>query len=145
MSSIFLIENDDAVREVIRIALMAAGYSVLEATNGRQGINSFRRNPTDLVITDIYMPDRDGLEVIEALRRTHPTVKILAISGASGSMNYLRRAEALGADRILTKPFSMSTMLRIVSELLGNSDDPAIPETSDSSDPSRLDGSFNAD
>lgn len=133
MPSIFLIENDDAVREVIRVALMAAGYSIQEATNGRQGINSFRKAPTDLVITDIYMPDRDGLEVIEALRRTHPAVKILAISGASGSMNYLRKAEALGADRVLAKPLSMSTVLRVVSELLGKSDDPAMPETSDSS------------
>jgi YesN/AraC family two-component response regulator len=91
MASIFLIEHDEAVREVLRIGLMAAGYSVREAVNGRQGINSFRKAPADLVITDIYMPDRDGLDVIEALRRTHPTVKILAISGASGSMNYLKR------------------------------------------------------
>jgi DNA-binding response OmpR family regulator len=78
------------------------------------------------------MPDRDGLEVIEALRRTHPTVKILAISGASGNMNYLHRAEVLGADRVLAKPLSMPIVLRVVSELLGTSD-VAMPETTDSS------------
>jgi len=132
MASIFLIENDEAVREVLRIALMAAGHSVSEAANGRQGINSFRKAPTDVVITDIYMPDRDGLEVVEALRRTHPAVKILAISGASGSMNYLKRAEFLGATRVLAKPLSMPTVLRIVSELLSKND-PAMPGTSNSS------------
>jgi CheY-like chemotaxis protein len=132
MASILLIDNDAAVREVLRIALMTAGYSISEAANGRQGINSFRKAPTDIVITDIYMPDRDGLEVIEALRRTHPTVKILAISGASGSMNYLHRAEVLGADRVLAKPLSMPIVLRVVSELLGTSD-VAMPETTDSS------------
>ena len=132
MASILLIDNDPAVREVLRIALMTAGYSISEAANGRQGINSFRKAPTDIVITDIYMPDRDGLEVIEALRRTHPTVKILAISGASGNMNYLHRAEVLGADRVLAKPLSMPIVLRVVSELLGTSD-VAMPETTDSS------------
>ena len=132
MASILLIDNDAAVREVLRIALMTAGYSISEAANGRQGINSFRKAPTDIVITDIYMPDRDGLEVIEALRRTHPTVKILAISGASGNMNYLHRAEVLGADRVLAKPLSMPIVLRVVSELLGTSD-VAMPETTDSS------------
>lgn len=132
MASILLIENDDAVREVLRIGLLAAGYSVSEAANGRQGINSFRKAPSDLVITDIYMPDRDGLEVIEALRRTHPTVRIVAISGASGSMNYLKRAQLLGATRVLTKPLSMPTVLRIVNELLGKNDT-AKPETSDPS------------
>ena len=132
MASILLIDNDAAVREVLRIALMTAGYSISEAANGRQGINSFRKAPTDIVITDIYMPDRDGLEVIEALRRTRPTVKILAISGASGNMNYLHRAEVLGADRVLAKPLSMPIVLRVVSELLGTSD-VAMPETTDSS------------
>ena len=83
LASILLIENDAALRAVLREGLLVAGYSVQEATNGRLGVNAFRKTPTDLVITDLYMPERDGLEVIEALRRTHPHVPILAISGAS--------------------------------------------------------------
>jgi CheY-like chemotaxis protein len=119
MPSVFIIDNDEAVREVLRTGLTAAGYSVQEAANGRQGINAFRKRPADLVITDIYMPDRDGLEVIEALRRTHPNVKVLAISGASGTMGYLRKAQALGATRVLAKPLSMPAVLKVVAEIIG--------------------------
>ena len=119
MASVLIIENDDAVRELLRTALATAGYSVREAANGRLGINAFRKMPADLVITDIYMPDKDGLEVIEALRRTHPTVKVLAISGASGTIGYLREAQALGAARVLAKPVSIPTVLHVISEILG--------------------------
>lgn len=118
LASILLIENDAALRAVLREGLLVAGYSVQEATNGRLGVNAFRKTPTDLVITDLYMPERDGLEVIEALRRTHPHVPILAISGASGTMDYLSLAVTLGASRILPKPFTVSTLLEIVIDLL---------------------------
>ncbi|MCC2641960.1 MAG: Signal transduction response regulator, receiver domain [Nitrospira sp.] len=118
MASIFVMENDDAVRMMLRTGLTAAGYSVRDSTNGRLGINAFRKNPADLVITDIYMPERDGLEVIESLRRTHSGVKILAISGASGSMGYLKLAQSLGASAVLPKPFALSALLSIVAELL---------------------------
>lgn len=121
MASILVIDDDAAVREVLRVALEAVGHSVREARNGRAGTKAFRKEPCDLVITDIYMPDRDGLEVIEALRRTHPQVRILAMSGASGTMDYLRMAKWLGAARVLRKPFVMTTMLKAVAELLRQS------------------------
>ena len=66
MATILVIEDDDSVRTLLRTTLTSAGYIVQEAVNGRQGIRAFRRAPMDLVITDLYMPDRDGLEVIEA-------------------------------------------------------------------------------
>lgn len=119
MASILVIDDEAAVRELLRIGLEAAGHSVREARNGREGTRAFRKEPCDLVITDIYMPDRDGLEVIEALRRTHPQVKILVMSGASGTMDYLRMAQLLGAARVLRKPFVMPTVLKAVAELLG--------------------------
>ena len=84
MSSILLIEDDVSLRELLSVNLTTAGYEVFEARNGRHGVRAFRKTPTDLVITDLYMPERDGLEVIEALQRTHPGVKVVAISGASG-------------------------------------------------------------
>ncbi len=118
MHSVLIIENDDAVRDVVREILSAAGYTVREASNGRLGIHAFRKAPTDLVITDLYMPDRDGLEVIEAFRRTHPRVKILAISGASGSMGYFGLAQSLGAVAVLPKPFAPATLVTLVAELL---------------------------
>ena len=120
MHSILLIEDDDSLRELLRTTLVTAGYSVLEAVNGRHGVRAFRKTPTDLVITDLYMPERDGLEVIEALRRSHPRVKVLAISGASGTMGYFPLAQSLGAVAVLPKPFSPSVLLKIVAELLRN-------------------------
>jgi CheY-like chemotaxis protein len=118
MYSVLLIEDDESLRELLRITLIGAGYVVFEAMNGRQGVNAFRKTPTDLVVTDLYMPERDGLEVIEALRRTHPRVKMLAISGASGTMGYFPLAQSLGAVAVLQKPFSPSAFLNIVEQLL---------------------------
>jgi CheY-like chemotaxis protein len=118
MSSVLLIEDDESLRDLLRITLIGAGYVVLEAMNGRQGVNTFRKTPTDLVVTDLYMPERDGLEVIEALRRTHPQVKLLAISRASGTMGYFPLAQSLGAVAVLQKPFSPSAFLDIVGRLL---------------------------
>ena len=118
MYSVLLIEDDESLRELLRTTLIGAGYVVLEAANGRQGVNVFRKTPTDLVVTDLYMPERDGLEVIEALRRTHPQVKLLAISGASGTMGYFPLAQSLGAVAVLQKPFAPSAFLNIVAQLL---------------------------
>ena len=118
MPTILLIEDDDSVRALLRTTLTSAGYTVQEAVNGRHGIRVFRKAPTDLVITDLYMPDRDGLDVIEALRRSHRRVKILAISGASGTMGYLPVAQSLGAVAVLQKPFAPSALLHLVADLL---------------------------
>jgi DNA-binding response OmpR family regulator len=118
--SILIIEDDEALRRVLRLGLEQAGYVVREAQNGRQGVNSFRKAPTDLVITDIYMPDRDGLDVIESLLRTRPTLKIIAISGASGTMDYLNAARTAGAACVLRKPFIISTVLTAIAKLLSD-------------------------
>lgn len=118
MYSVLLIEDDGSLRELLRAILLSAGYAVFEAANGRQGVQTFRKSPTDLVVTDLYMPERDGLEVIEALRRTHPQVKVLAISGASGTMGYFPVAQARGAVAVLQKPFAPSTFVTLVAELL---------------------------
>ncbi len=72
----------------------------------------------DLVVTDLYMPDRDGLEVIKALRRSRPQVTVLAISGASGTMCYFPLAQSLGAAAVLQKPFAPSAFLNLGAQLL---------------------------
>ena len=118
MASILIIDDNAALREVLRVGLETAGHRVREMRNGRDGILAFRKEPYDLVITDIYMPERDGLELIEALRRTHPQVKILAMSGASGTMDYLNKARSLGAAMVIRKPFVMPMLLKAVAELL---------------------------
>ena len=116
--SILIIENEEAVRHLLRCCLEEAGYTVNEAPNGRKGVQAFRKAPSDLVITDIYMPECDGLQVIECLRRSRPTVKILVISGASGTMDYFKLARAAGASA-LRKPFALQTLLSQVAYLIG--------------------------
>jgi YesN/AraC family two-component response regulator len=91
-----------------------------EAHDGRAGFDLYTAEPHDLVITDLIMPEREGLETIRDLRRYNPAVKIIAISGG-GSLpvnNYLRMAECLGAQRVLNKPFRVEDILTAVRELL---------------------------
>jgi DNA-binding response OmpR family regulator len=116
--TILVIDDEKPLRRLLHCCLEEAGYIVSEAPNGRSGVHAFRKTPTDLVITDIYMPERDGLEVIECLRRSRPTVKILVISGASGTMDYLKLARATGASA-LRKPFALQTLLGQVAFLIG--------------------------
>lgn len=92
MARLLLIEDDEGVRTVLRRMLEQAGHTVIEAHNGKEGLGLFQRASADLVITDIVMPEKEGLEVVKALRDTHPPVKIIAISGAGG-----QRLSRLGA------------------------------------------------
>jgi two-component system nitrogen regulation response regulator GlnG len=113
-----IIEDDAAIRHLLRTCLEDAGYAVKEAENGRDGAKEFRNTHIDLVITDIFMPDCDGLEIIPRLRKLRPNVKILVISGGSGTMDYLKEARMLGAARAIYKPFEIRAILQHVAELL---------------------------
>jgi len=120
MTSILVIDDDQVAREYIGLCLQRAGYSVACAADGRQALDALDNGSIDLVITDIFMPECDGIEVIRALRNRHPGVRSLAISGGSGVLNtcYLPAAQRLGADRILAKPFSPDRLLSVVEGLL---------------------------
>lgn len=118
MPRILLIDDDATVREVIATALIYAGHAVVQADGGRQGAKIFRAEPTDLVITDLVMPDREGLETIMALARERPNVPIIAMSGGMRSPVYLALAAKLGAHRTLAKPFTADALLRVIDELL---------------------------
>ena len=80
MARILVIDDDDAVRTMLRLTLAHFGHTVIEARNGREGLDLFRRAGADLVITDIVMPDTEGLEVVMDLRRKHPAVKMMLVS-----------------------------------------------------------------
>jgi DNA-binding response OmpR family regulator len=118
MSAILIIEDTDTVRSMLRTMLEMAGYEVAEAPNGRVGIRSVYQSPPDLVITDIYMPDCDGFEVIQALRHAFPMVRIVAMTGHSGDVDLLEVAIKLGAMDVLRKPFTMESLLGAVSHSL---------------------------
>lgn len=120
MPRILLIEDDEPLRDTLRKTFLRAGYEVDEAPNGKAALQAFRRRGSDIVITDIVMPDKEGLETISELRRLAPNVKIIAISGAGigRADDYLGMARHLGASRILAKPFSGDEILAIVAEVL---------------------------
>ena len=117
MSSVLVVDDEDAVRRLIRETLGQAGYQVSEARDGKEGLLSYRQTPADLVIMDILMPDQDGLESILTLRREFPAAKVIAITGGSdmiGILNFLDVAKMLGARRTLQKPFDMNHLLDAV-------------------------------
>ena len=119
MARILLIDDDDLLREILAKALTQAGHVVIEAREGREGVELFRAAPVDLVLTDIIMPDREGLETIIALRRELPRLPIIAMSGGNNnSPFYLKLAAQLGAQRRLAKPFTPALLLRTIENVL---------------------------
>lgn len=120
MASVLIIDDDTSIRRVVRAALERAGHRVAEAGNGAEGMQRFRMAPADLVITDVFMPDQDGIETIQQLREEFPAARILAISGGSvaSTSGTLRDALLLGADATLAKPFTIEQLNRIVDGML---------------------------
>ena len=120
MAGILIVEDDKDLREMLKTSLLKKKYTVLEASNGKDALSHFKPAITDLVITDLIMPDEDGLKVIMKIKEIKPSTKIIAISGGgkAGPGNYLNLAIALGADEIFSKPFSIIDLLKKIDELL---------------------------
>lgn len=114
-------EDDPALSRVLEVVLRRAGYPVVLATNGRAAMDAIARHRVVLVISDIFMPEGDGLELLNFLRLLKPRPPIVAMSGAGvGRLgNMLEMAGALGAARMLPKPFAPSELLALVRELVG--------------------------
>lgn len=120
MSSILLVEDDTDLSEMLTRVLTIAGYEVWEATGGAMAEETYDQIHPDLVITDLFMPEKDGIELIVNLRRKDAGVKILAISGGAGKIKadyQLVIARKLGAQQTLAKPFSNDQLLEAVSLL----------------------------
>ena len=116
MARILVIDDEYDIRIALRKMLEYAGYEVIEASNGREGIQVFTQNAVDLIITDILMPEKDGVEILRELRADYPSVKIIAISGRGHE--YLPIAREFGAFSTLFKPFQQSDVLKAVAEAL---------------------------
>jgi DNA-binding response OmpR family regulator len=121
MARILIIEDDDHCRELLRLMLEPAGHAVVDACNGREGPARYCAAPTDVVILDLFMPEQEGLETIQALRREYPTVKIIAISRGdrTGTLDLLPIAAQLGAQRTLWKPFGLRELCDAVEAVIG--------------------------
>ncbi len=116
---ILVIEDEKPFRALIKQVLSKAGYDVVEAANGVEGINRFYEKPADMIITDIIMPEKEGIETIIELKKAHPMVKLIAMSGGGwyGTDIDFDMAKKLGA-HTLDKPFALQELLDVVSELL---------------------------
>ena len=127
MARILIIDDESQIRSMLRLMLERVGYEIDEAPDGVEGIRLYRENPADLIITDLIMPNKDGIGMIIDLKKEFPKVKIIAMSG--GGVNrpegYLDGAKKLGATRTLTKPIDRDEMLKAVRETLNDTKAPA--------------------
>ena len=120
MHHILIIDDESSIRKLIHIMLEQNGYKVDEAADGAAGIKKIKIDPPDLIITDLIMPGKEGIETIMELRRDYPDLKIIAMSGGGviGPQEYLKIAKSVGAYRTFKKPFKMGELLEAVEALL---------------------------
>jgi CheY-like chemotaxis protein len=114
---VLAVDDDEAVLALLLNVLQDAGYEVSTAQDGAEALRMAQSQPLDLILTDLVMPNRDGIEVIQTIRKQQPNLRIIAISGAFGG-NMLRVAELLGAHASVLKPCSPSHLLSIVRKVL---------------------------
>lgn len=117
---ILIIDDDERTRKLFRKILEKAEYEVSEAPNGKVGIRLYHEQPADLIITDIIMPEKEGIETIMELRKEFPEIKIIAMSGGGriDAGSYLDIAKKIGASEVLTKPFTPDELLEAITKVL---------------------------
>ena len=120
MANILLVEDEEQLRSMLKEVLQSAGHLVREAENGKIALNVYAERPAELVITDLIMPEKEGLEIIRELKRGKAKVKIIAISGGgrNDAQDYLDLARRFGADRTIAKPFSNREILEVIEKVL---------------------------
>jgi CheY-like chemotaxis protein len=127
MSRILVVDDDISFRKMLRLTLTKLGHAVTEARDGNEALEVIREAPVDLVMTDLIMPGREGVETIEALRHEYPALKIIAMSGGGrmSAFQYLEIARCMGAHRTLEKPFSTVALEQAIAAVLAPPVEPA--------------------
>ncbi len=115
--SVLVVDDDPSVLKLVSLMLAGAGYRVLEASDGKQAVVRFQEDPTDLLLTDVIMPEQEGVETLSRLMRDYPRLKTIAMSGAARG-RYLRVAGMVGAHAVLRKPFTKEDLLQTVERVL---------------------------
>ena len=137
MARILLVDDDPSIRERLDLTLTQVGHSVVTAANGNEGLAKFRPGAFDLLITDLVMPEKEGIEMLRELHGRDPAMKAMAMSGGGkfgAAETYLRLASLLGARTILTKPFTREEFLATVNGVLAGGTPP----------PAKADGALGA-
>lgn len=117
--TVLVVDDKAEVRQLLKAGLEDAGYVVATAANGREALEQQRKAPAEVVITDLFMPDTDGFETIQALRANFPGTRIIAMSGDSQRTRheYLQSAQLIGVDATLRKPIEIATLLKTLESL----------------------------
>jgi DNA-binding response OmpR family regulator len=120
MHNILVIDDDEQIRSLLFRSMAMAGFAAVTAADGREGQRLLKEQPFDLVITDLIMPEKEGMETISFIRKQFPGTRIIAISGGGriGPETYLPAALELGADRAFAKPFAVDDLVAAVRDLL---------------------------
>jgi DNA-binding response OmpR family regulator len=120
MAQLLIIDDEPMIRMMLADRLTQVGHRVSEAADGAKGLKAFAQQPADLVLCDLYMPEKEGLETIQELRRLYPAVRIIAMSGGDrkSSEDFLPLATALGADSAIHKPFDLDRLVDLIDSLL---------------------------
>ncbi len=120
MAKILVIDDDNDFRSMLCDLLKRSAYTVIESTDGKEGLNMNKIEKPDLIITDIVMPNKDGIEIIISLHKEYPEIKIIAVSGGGLAQPflYLQMAKTLGANQVFTKPINNKKFLEAVNSLL---------------------------
>jgi len=120
MASILVIDDEKLQRAILRKILEGAGHTVLDAQDGKRALEVYAESPTEVVISDMYMPEMDGLEFLVRVRETFPRARIIALSGGGymGKEEVLAAASRLGAVGVLEKPYTVEECLEKVEEVL---------------------------
>jgi DNA-binding NtrC family response regulator len=118
MALILVVDDDEGIRRVVEVMLKNAGHDPVLAVNGNDALRQFRQQHFDLVICDVFMPDKEGIETLRELRQLDPAVPVIMMSGGAAHKDYLAVAEHFGATRTIAKPFRYSQLTRLVRECL---------------------------
>jgi CheY-like chemotaxis protein len=129
MPSVLVIDDNDPFRSTTALWLRRHGYQVVEAANGKEGVKALETMVPDIILTDILMPEQDGLETIQMVRKKHPKIRIVAMSGGmlDGRVDFLPIAQKFGANHVMPKPFSGSELLLVLEKLMAK-DEPSVNE-----------------
>jgi two-component system response regulator (stage 0 sporulation protein F) len=125
MATVLVVDDERPIQDMLRAALESNGYRVLTAGNGFEGFLLHQQNTIDVTIMDLIMPDTDGIEMISKLMEESPDAKVIAMTGASGDMNFLDVAKQCGVRRVFTKPFDLDELVSAIHEELARESSPS--------------------
>jgi len=127
MPTILVIDDSPSALALAELILAEDGHQVIPFLSAIEAMELAARVPVDVIVTDLYMPEKDGLEVLQEVRKVCPKVPVIAVSGVRGVKNMLSAAKILGADCILQKPYSKEQLLGSVAGVLGSSAKAELP------------------